>query len=162
MVHLPHLGTSQEGREASGLNSYKTGGLSQYCVGFPSGLAAGTRWRVACALAVALARSLCFPGCEGLLMCPPDPGLGGSNSGRALQALLPASAGDHCHQVPGPGWAPLCPAGAQSSPVVERDRHRGIEAGQTLLPGMCTSGWGLAGPWPGSLCPFRPVWEEVV
>lgn len=49
---------------------------------------------VACEPPVALPRPLCFPGCEGLLMCPPNPAPDGSNLGRAPKVLLPASVGD--------------------------------------------------------------------
>lgn len=49
---------------------------------------------VACEPPVALPQPLRFPGCEGLLMCPPNPAPGGSNLGRAPKVLLPASVAD--------------------------------------------------------------------
>lgn len=63
-------------------------------MGLPACVAAGERWGVACEPALAPPPPLRFPGCEGLLMCPPDPALGGSNPAQATKVPLPASMGD--------------------------------------------------------------------
>lgn len=79
-----------------------------------------SRWGVACEPAAAPPLPLRFPGCEGLLMCPPRPSTGWEQSWASTQGTTSCFYGRPCcHQVPGPGWAPLCPAGAQSLPVVE-------------------------------------------
>lgn len=166
-AHLPHPGTSQEGREASGLNSYKTGDLSQCCVGLPAGVAAGEKW------AWPVSQLWPFPHpCVSLdvRVCscvPPHPALGGSNPGQALKVPLPASMGDLA-AIRSPALGGLPSAQREHRAYLwlnETDNwrpHGCLEAGQAPAPRKVhiRPRAQLALAW--ALCPLRLVWEEVV